>query len=134
MTVDSLLTLGCTTPARSSGPARTKAPLSRGQGRRSCQLRTANLSIVKVVKNKKKIITFLKLTDDYPVLDPSLPFLLVLVDDSCDTVLGGVEGVEDGQEKAHHVVTEQQHQGIQSVLEKDVSRYPCLNRISIIKF
>ena len=53
----------------------------------------------------------MKLTDDDPVLDPSALFLLVLVDDSCETGVRGVEGGDDGQEKAQHGVTEQQHYG-----------------------
>ena len=36
-------------------------------------------------------------------------FLLVLVDFSCETGVCGVEGGEDGQEKAHYGVNEQQH-------------------------
>ena len=62
----------------------------------------------------------LKLTDDDLVFDSSAMFLLVLVDDSCETGVYWLEGGEDGQEKAHHDDIEQQHQGNQPVLEKGV--------------
>ena len=73
----------------------------------------------------------MELTDDDPVLDPSALFLLVLVDDSCETGVCGVEGGEEGKEEAHHGVTEQQHQGDQPVLEKGV---PVKNNMNNVKF
>ena len=112
MTVDSLLTLGAmhhtSTIMRNS---QNKGTSLQRTGEKKMLVTYSKPKHCKSCKKTKKNISFLKLTDDDPVLDPSVMFLLVLVDDSCETGVRGVEGGDDGQEKAQHGVTEQQHYG-----------------------